>query len=104
MKKDVQEENDKLYSLDTDNQRLVTKREEMKMNDELKDEIEKEVMEKVTSMLFGAMVGNVAVGGIVNTEVREKEQEINNKIIDNKYKETSMDETLVKMAGMWSGI
>ena len=47
---------------DEDREKLVTKREVMKMNDELKDTIEKEVMEKVTSMLFGAMVGNVGVG------------------------------------------
>ena len=92
---------------DEDREKLVTKREVMKMNDELKDKIEKEVMEKVTSMLFGAMVGSVNVGDVqngMNKEAQKLEKVFDNKSIDDTYKETSMDETLVKMADMWSDI
>ena len=90
---------------DEDREKLVTKREVMKMNDELKGEIEKEVMEKVTSMLFGAMVGNVGVGGVqnvMNKGVQKMEKEFNNKITDEEYEDTSIDDTVVKMADMWS--
>ncbi|MBE5936062.1 MAG: hypothetical protein E7262_09765 [Lachnospiraceae bacterium] len=83
---------------DEDREKLVTKREVMKMNDELKDTIEKEVMEKVTSMLFGAVVGNVQ--NIVNKKERE---EMNNKKNNgDTYESTTMDEIIVKMADMWS--
>lgn len=54
MKKVTKVENDKLYPLETDNQRLVTN---LVTINELKDEIEKEVMEEVTSMLLGRWRG-----------------------------------------------
>ena len=90
---------------DEDREKLVTKREVMKMNDELKDEIEKKVMEKVTSMLFGAMVGNVGIGNtqnIMNKEVRGEEKLVIDKISDDTVNNSTMDETLIKMADMWS--
>ena len=90
---------------DEDREKLVTKREVMKMNDELKVEIEKEVMEKVTNMLFGAMVGNVNVSNvqsIVGKEDMDTRGKFNKKIVDGLYEDSTMDETLVKMADMWS--
>lgn len=89
-----------------DREKLVTKREVMKMNDELKEEIEKEVMEKVTSMLFGAIVGNANVGNVKmvgrKEEVNESGDFNRKKINEDTYEESTMDETLVKMADMWS--
>lgn len=87
---------------DEDREKLVTKREVMKMNDELKDVIEKEVMEKVTSMLFGAMVGNVGVGSVQSVVNKEEGKKFSKKVVDDRYEEGAMDETLVKMADMWS--
>lgn len=91
---------------DEDREKLVTKKEVMKMNEELKDEIEKEVMEKLTNLLLGVVVGNVNIANVqdmVNKEERNKEVVANKSIIDDSYEDSTMDETLVKMADIWSG-
>ncbi|MBE5934297.1 MAG: hypothetical protein E7262_00715 [Lachnospiraceae bacterium] len=88
---------------DEDREKLVTRKEVMKMNNELKDEIEKEVMEKVTSMLLGAMVGNAGnAQTIIAKEEVDSRVEYRNKTVDDTHEDSSMDETLIKMADMWS--
>ena len=95
------------YLSDKEKDKMITKREVIEMNDELRNDmndIENKVMEKMTKLLLEVFINNQTMRQTPYESKPPGNVENKNIEIDSTedYEDATIDETLAKMADMWS--
>lgn len=95
------------YLSDKEKDKMITKREVMEMNDELRNDmndIENKVMEKMTKLLLEVFINNQTMRQTPYESKPPSNVDNNNIEVDSikDYEDDAIDETLAKMADMWS--